>query len=85
MLENAHDPKSVTLSVRIYLRMISAYPPNFRSEYSQPMLQVFRDSCRQAHQDGGTLALHALWARTALDYLKTLIEEYARGGYEYDP
>ena len=80
MLENARDPKSVTFSVHIYRRMISAYPHTFRSEYSQPMLQVFRDSCRQAHQDGGALALSVLWLRTGLDYLKTIVEEYARGG-----
>lgn len=80
MLENAHEPKIVTLSVRIYRRMISAYPHSFRSEYSQPMLQVFRDSCRQAYHDGGAPALPVLWARTGLDYLKTIVEEYARGG-----
>ncbi|MGW8252111.1 MAG: hypothetical protein ACWGO1_15835 [Anaerolineales bacterium] len=44
------------------------------------MAQVFRDCSRRAYQDGGGLALMALWARTTLDYLKTMVEEYARGG-----
>lgn len=80
MRENAHDPKSVTLSVRIYRRMIAAYPYNFRRDYAEPMLQVFRDCCRKAYLDGGALALPIVWARTGLDYLKTLVDEYARGG-----
>jgi hypothetical protein len=80
MLENARDPKSVTRSVRIYRRMISAYPHNFRSEFSEPMLQVFRDSCRRAYLDGGALALSPLWVRTGRDYFTTLVEEYARRG-----
>lgn len=80
MRENGRDPQSVTLSVRVYRRMISAYPHNFRREYSQPMLQAFRDSCRQAYLEGGAPALPVLWMRTGLDYLKTIVEEYARGG-----
>jgi hypothetical protein len=80
MRENGRDPQSVTLSVRVYRRMISTYPHNFRSEYSQPMLQVFRDSCRQAHLEEGSAGLLAVWMRTGLDYLKTMIDEYAKGG-----
>lgn len=80
MLEHTHDPQAVTRSVRLYRRLVSAYPADFRREYGEPMLQVFRDSCMRAILEGGRLALLALWARTGLDYLKTLIEEYARGG-----
>ena len=80
MLENAHDPRSVTLSVRLYRRLVLAYPRSFRQEYSIHMAQVFRDCCRKAYIEGGTLSLLSLWARTGLDYLKTMIEQYARGG-----
>ncbi len=80
MFENTHDPQPVTFSVRLYRRLVSAYPADFRREYGELMLQVFRDSCRRANMEGGSGALFALWVRTGLDYLKTIIEEYARGG-----
>jgi hypothetical protein len=80
MLENAHDPRSVTLSIRLYRRLVLAYPRSFRQEYGIHMAQVFRDCCRRAYIQGGTISLLTLWARTGLDYLKTLVEEYTRRG-----
>jgi hypothetical protein len=80
MLENAREPRAVIVSVRIYQRLAAAYPADFHRDYGAQMAQLFRDCCRRAYLDGGIPALLALWARTALDYLKTMIVEYARGG-----
>jgi hypothetical protein len=80
MLENAQSSYPVNVSVRLYRGLIQAYPAGFRREYGDAMLQIFRDSCRRAYREGGNNALLALWARTGLDYLKTILEEYARGG-----
>ncbi len=82
MLEHTHDPQAVARSVRLYRRLVSAYPADFRREYGEPMLQVFRDSCLRAILEGGSQALIALWIRTSYDYFKSIIEEYARGGTE---
>jgi len=80
MLEDAYQPSLVNLSVKIYRLLVRTYPDEFRQEYGSHMTQVFRDCCRQVYRQGGVAALIALWARTALDYCKTIIDEYARGG-----
>ncbi len=80
MLKTSPDPGLVAISMSVYRAMLSLYPLRFKAEYGEPMAQVFCDCCKRAYLEGGRLALLALWARTGLDYLKTLIEEYARGG-----
>lgn len=80
MLKTRSDPNLVSLSSAVYRAMITFYPQQFKREYGSSMEQVFRDCCRRAYQEGGAWGLLAVWARTALDYLKTIIEEYAKGG-----
>lgn len=80
MLENAREPRSVTLSVSLYRKLVITYPRNFRNEYGPQMAQVFRDCCRRAYIEGGTSSLLSLWARTTVDYLRTILEEYTKGG-----
>lgn len=80
MRQAPSDPRLVSLSSAVYRAMITFYPEQFKRDFSSHMAQVFRDCCRRAYREGGVLALVALWTRTGLDYLKTLIEEYARGG-----
>ncbi len=38
----------VVWSVRLYRAALVVYPPAFRREYGTPMVQVFRDACREA-------------------------------------
>jgi hypothetical protein len=80
VLNTSPDSRLISLSASVYRALLAAYPAQFKSEYGSHMAQVFRDCCRQAYQEGGTPSLLALWMRTTLDYLKTIIEEYARGG-----
>lgn len=76
MFNPAHDPRSVTFSVQLFRTLIAAYPAEFRQEYGNSMVQAFRDSCRRVISLGGGQALFALWGWTAVDYLKTLVEEH---------
>jgi len=80
MRENAQSSSWVTFSVRFYQGLIRAYPAGFRHEYAVAMQQVFRDCVLRAYQDGGTKALLGLWMRTGSDFLKSILEEYAKGG-----
>lgn len=80
MLKMPSDPGPVSLSTSIYRALLGVYPAHFKQEYAKPMLQVFRDCCRGAYQEGGNLALLGLWGWTTLDYLKTIIDEYIKGG-----
>jgi len=80
MFKAAGDPQPVIYSVQLYRALLAAYPSEFRTNYAEPMVQVFRDACRRACREGGSVALIALWARTTLDMIMTVIEEHARRG-----
>jgi len=81
-MERARESNFVRFSIGLYRLLLSTYPSAFRREYGQPMAQVFLDCCREAIQSGGPPALLVLWARTMLDYLKSVIEEYANRGVD---
>ena len=75
-------PVPIDLSVRIYHRLLAAYPGRFRAEYGQHMAQVFRDTCRRDYSRGGLPGMMALWARTSLDLARTTVEEHIERGIE---
>ena len=76
------DPGMVWFSVRIYRWMLQAYPTGFRSQFSAPMAQVFRDCCLHVVRQAGLPGILLLWLRTLLDYAKTMIEQHSRGGIQ---
>jgi hypothetical protein len=76
------DPSPVIFSVHLYRAMLLAYPVQFRREYGEPMLQVFRDSCRRAARQGGMNGLLRMWFWTIIDYCKTVVEETILGGVQ---
>ena len=82
-MENSfNEPRSLTLSTRLYQALLTVYPSEFRRSYGSPMRQVFRDCCRRALLEAGAPGLLALWARTMLDILQTAIEEHVQRGVE---
>jgi hypothetical protein len=80
VLNTSPDSRLISLSASVYRALLALYPAQFKQEYAPHMAQVFRDCCRRAYHEGGIPSLLLLWARTTLDYLKTIVEEYARGG-----
>jgi hypothetical protein len=80
MESHLHTPRPVSLSVRIYGLLLLAYPSGFRRAYGPDMLQVFADCCRAAYRRAGAGGLPGLWARTMLDYLRTVFEEHIQRG-----
>ncbi len=44
---------AVSTSARLYRLLLVAYPARFRREYAEPMVQVFRDCCREAKRQRG--------------------------------
>jgi hypothetical protein len=69
-------PRSVSLSVRVYRGLLRTYPREFRLEYGEAMIQVFRDLCLQSGKTG----LASVWGRALLDFAVTLISEYMNRG-----
>jgi len=53
--------ETASLSCRVYRILLAAYPADFRREYGPSMLQVFRDSSRDAAKRSGKLATASFW------------------------
>lgn len=73
-----NDSLSVSLSVRVYRGLLRAYPREFRQEYGEAMIQVFRDLCLQP----GKAGLASVWGRVLLDYAVSLVSEQIERGVE---
>ena len=71
---------SLTVSIRLYRRLLAAYPKKFREHYETPMVQVFRDSLRDAYRLRRMPGVVELWLHTGADLLVTaLIERISEG------
>lgn len=64
--------RATALAIRVYAALLRLYPPEFRQHYGADMLQVFRDSCRDA--DG----LARLWLAALADLLVNASAERAK-------
>src|ERR1700694_19023 len=65
----------VSLSVRVYQWLLYIGPAEFRSEYGQSMIQVFRQCCRDAYQHQGARGVLRLWLPVFSDQLIGLLAE----------
>lgn len=66
---------SLLVSVRVYHALLVAYPRKFRDNYETQMMQVFRDSLRDAYHRNGTSGVIDLWLHTCADLLVTAFIE----------
>ena len=65
---------AVSTSARLYRLLLAAYPARFRREYAEPMVQAFRDCCRDA-QRRGVRELAQVWLLALRDLLATAPRE----------
>lgn len=70
------ESKAVERSCTLYLRLLRFYPKAYREEYGAPMLQLFRDQCRDAWTARRTRGLIFFWLRVLPDLLKTSVLEH---------
>lgn len=75
-MPNNIDAQAVTVSVKIYERLLATYPPGFRREYGSAMKQLFRDQCRDAWSEARGRGLAVLWLRVLPDLAKTSLCEH---------
>lgn len=66
----------IELSVRFYRLLLAAYPDSFRNEYGEAMVQLFRDTARDAYRRRGLLGLAAVWLRTLADFTISVIRQH---------
>lgn len=67
--------RALTVSQKIYERLLRAYPPAHRAEYGPAMAQLFRDQCRDAWDESRGWGVMKLWLRVLPDLVKTSIIE----------
>jgi hypothetical protein len=75
MKTDSQSPKLLTLSERAYRTLLILYPADFRDEYGQQMVQVFRDVCRDVYRHGGANELANWWATAVFDLVQAVIAE----------
>ncbi len=68
-------PLSITLSLRIYRWLLYLGPADYRREYAEPTLQVFRQCCQDAYQRRGTPGVVGLWLPMFGDALLGMVTE----------
>ncbi len=61
------DPRAVDLSIPVYRALLHVYPRRFRLQYRDEMAILFRDSCREAYRERGSLGLVPAWGRALMD------------------
>lgn len=73
-MDNFHN-QTLTISQRIYKRLLRAYPKTHREEYGPAMAQLFRDQCRDAWNKARGLGVIKLWLRVLPDLVSSSIIE----------
>ena len=63
-------------SERIFRRLISLYPEEFRLKFGGEMLQTFRDRCREVARGRSRRGLARFWAETLFDFAVTAPAEH---------
>ena len=74
---------SFSFSLRVYRSLLVAYPKKFREHYETHMVQVFRDSIREAHHHNGIPGVVDLWLHTFFDLVFTALMERISEGSQY--
>lgn len=74
---------SVNISVWFYSILLLAYPPSFRWEYSQEMMQLFRDMLRDSIRERGCLGILEVWFCVLLDWGTTVRQQRLISGSYY--
>jgi hypothetical protein len=66
----------MSFSEKVYHILLLAYPRHYRSIYTEPMQQLFRDRLREIHSIS---ELSALWVRTLADWAVSVPKQYWEG------
>src|SRR5262245_33744794 len=66
------------LSERWFRFLLGLYPPDFRDEMGNAVVEAYMDRARDALKDGGTMPLVALWVRALVDSLRNGAAERVR-------
>ncbi len=72
--------RQMSASERVYAALMHVYPRAFRAQYSEDMIDYFRDRLRDERARAGARGVARLWTRALVDLASTAIHEYATAG-----
>jgi hypothetical protein len=72
------DARRLGLSERWFRLLLRLYPPDFRDEMGEALVEAYRDRARAALARGGRLRLGRVWLRALVDSLRNGPGERAR-------
>lgn len=72
------DVRQLSVSERVYLRLLHLYPAQFRQRYGSAMVQLFADQLRDARSARAPGGLVLTWLRTVTDLAATATLEHTR-------
>jgi hypothetical protein len=70
--------QAVRASLRIYDKLLRAYPPAFRQRFGPEMRQVFRLECQECCEQQGLGGLFGFWPRVMLDWITAVAYQWLR-------
>ena len=72
----------VSLSYRLYRKLLRAYPPGFRAEYGDEMARTFRDECRAHYRQRGAAGVLGQWVETVPDFVVSVVDEHEQENFQ---
>ena len=69
---------TVAYAERVYIALLSLFPPRFRIRFAPEMVQLFRDCCHDALEKGEVAVLIAFWLRSSRDLCVSVFRERSR-------
>ncbi len=72
----------MTLSERVYRKMLIAYPGEHRRRYGEPMALLFRDRLRR---DGGGFGTVLVWGHVGFDLARSAFTERMETAMTWKP
>ena len=75
-MNTSPTPKIIALSIILYRWLLNMGPAEFREEYAIPILQIFRQCCRDAYRQKGVFGVICQWPALFGEAIKGLLAEY---------
>ena len=65
-----NDERALRVSDRWFRLLRRCYPPDFRDDMGEPLVETYRDRAREALHRGGLPRLAGVWIRALVDALR---------------
>jgi hypothetical protein len=70
------SPRTVNCAAALYRLLLKGYPAEFRREYGDEMLHVFRELASESWNRKGTAGLMSFWLRVLADLVRSVPQQH---------